>query len=234
MRRAELSTGSVIGKPALDARSVLTQLLLACGILSALLYATMLVFVPMLWPGYDSASYTVSELFAIGAPTRALWVSLAVSWTALYVAFGWGVWRAAGNNRTLRGVGCVVAIAAVFSAFWPPMHQREVLGVGGATLTDTLHDTWTLVNGLLTLLTVTLGALSLKRPFRHYSIVTLAILVATGALTAMEGPRVDANLSTPWIGVWERIHLVAWLLWVSVLAVALLRREPCAQGRSTT
>jgi hypothetical protein len=34
---------------------------------------------------------------------------------------------------------------------------------------------------------------------------------------------VDANLPTPWIGVWERIHLVAWLLWIAVLAIALLR-----------
>jgi hypothetical protein len=46
--------------------------LLVCGILSSLLYVVMNVFVPMQWQGYSSASQTVSELSAIGAPTRPL------------------------------------------------------------------------------------------------------------------------------------------------------------------
>jgi len=53
------------------------QVLLACGIISALLYTAMLVIVPMFWEGYSSASQSVSELSAIDAPTRSLWVSLA-------------------------------------------------------------------------------------------------------------------------------------------------------------
>ena len=51
-------------------------ILLVCGILSSLLYIAMNVFVPMQWDGYSSASQTVSELSAIGAPTRSLWAAL--------------------------------------------------------------------------------------------------------------------------------------------------------------
>lgn len=40
---------------------------LACGLLSALLYAAMLVVVPLAWSDYSSASQTVSELSAIDA-----------------------------------------------------------------------------------------------------------------------------------------------------------------------
>ena len=69
---------------------MLRKTLLVCGILSALLYAAMLVFVPMRWPAYSSAAQTVSELSAIGAPTRSLWASLGVVWALLYAAFGWG------------------------------------------------------------------------------------------------------------------------------------------------
>jgi hypothetical protein len=65
--------------------------LLICGILSSLLYVAMNVFVPMLDPAYRSASQSVSELSAIGAPTRSVWVPLGIVYTLLVTAFGWGV-----------------------------------------------------------------------------------------------------------------------------------------------
>ena len=55
---------------------VVPRLLLTCGILSSLLYVAMNVYFPMQWDGYSSASQTVSELSAVGAPTRPLWVLL--------------------------------------------------------------------------------------------------------------------------------------------------------------
>jgi hypothetical protein len=185
----------------------------------------MLVVVPMQDAGYSSASQTVSELSAIDAPTRSLWVSLGLVWGVLYAAFGWGVWKAAGENRRLRVAGGLIAAAAVFGLFWPPMHQREVLAAGGGTLTDTLHIAWTAVNGVLTLLAMGFGAAALGMRFRLYSITTMVILLAAGLLTSRDAPGVSANLPTPWIGVWERINIGVWLLWVVVLAVASCRRS---------
>ena len=205
---------------------MLSKTLLVCGILSALLYAAMLVFVPMRWPVYSSAAHTVSELSAIGAPTRSLWVSLGVVWALLYAAFGWGVWRSAGPSRSLRVAGGVIIVAVLFGLFWPPMHQREVLAAGGATLTDTLHIAWTAVNGVLTLLAMGFAAAALGKRSRVYSIATMVILVAAGAVTSLDAPRMQANLPTPWIGVWERVNIGVWLLWIVVLAVTLLRRAP--------
>jgi hypothetical protein len=211
----------------------LRRVLLACGIVASLLYAAMLVFVPMGWEGYSSASQTVSELSAIGAPTRSLWVALGIVWTLLYAAFGWGVWRSAGDNRRLRVVGAVIIAAAFVGLFWPPMHLREVLAAGGETLTDTLHIVWTAMNGLLTLLAMGFGATALGVRFRVYSIATMVILVAAGFLTSLEAPGVSANLPTPWIGVWERINIGVWLLWVLVLAFALLRSQGDHGSRRT-
>jgi hypothetical protein len=207
-----------------------TRLLLLGGLLSALLYTAMLVVVPLQWPDYHSASWTVSELSAIGAPTRSLWVSLAMIWTALYIAFGAGVWRAAGGQRALRGVGGVLVAAGIFGCFWPPMHQREVLAAGGGSATDTLHIAWTALNGLLTLTAIGLGAWALGKPFRRYSIATLVVLVLAGTMTSRDAGRVEANLPTPWIGVWERVNIGAWLLWIALLALALLRRAPGANA----
>jgi len=53
---------------------ILRKASLICGVLSSLLYAAMTVFIAMQWEGYSSASQTVSELSAIGAPTRSLWL----------------------------------------------------------------------------------------------------------------------------------------------------------------
>jgi hypothetical protein len=109
----------------------------------------MLVVVPLHWAGYSSAARTVSELSAIGAPTRSLWVLMATVWSLLYIAFGSGVWLAAARNSALRMVGSAILLAATFGMFWPPMHQREVLAASGATATDTLHIVWTVINGVL-------------------------------------------------------------------------------------
>ena len=58
----------------------------------------------------------------------------------------------------------------------------------------------------------------------------MVVLVAFGALTFLDAPRVAANLPTPWIGVWERINIGVFLLWVVVLAIVLLRREDSGGG----
>ena len=66
---------------------MLRKALLVCGILSSLLYVAMNVFVAMQWEGYSSVSQTVSELSAIGAPTRSLWVLPGAVYTVLVTAF---------------------------------------------------------------------------------------------------------------------------------------------------
>jgi hypothetical protein len=46
-----------------------------------------------------------------------------------------------------------------------------------------------------------------------------------GGWSAMEIPRVEEGLPTPWVGVKERIYWYSYQLWYIVLAVKLLR-EP--------
>ena len=67
------------------------------------------------------------------------------------------------------------------------------------------------------------AATAFGRPFRVFSIASLALLVAFGALTFVDAPRLSANLPTPWMGVWERINVGTFMVWVIVLATALLR-----------
>lgn len=197
------------------------KILLACGILSSLLYVAMNVIAAALYEGYSSASQTVSELSAIGAPTRPLWVSLGAVYTLFVAAFGVGIWLSAGRSRPLRVVGAVMIAYGVVGLFWPPMHQRGA----ETTMTDTLHIVFTVVTVLLMTLAIGFGAAAMGKRFRFYSIATLVTLLAFGALTGLEAPGVAANLPTPWIGIWERINIGVYLLWVVALAVALLRAQ---------
>ena len=84
---------------------MLQKVLLLSGLASSLVYAAVNVFVPMTWAEYSIANQTVSELSAIGAPTRVLWIGLVVPYIVLFAVFGWGVLKSAGANRWLRSAG---------------------------------------------------------------------------------------------------------------------------------
>src|SRR5689334_24904528 len=115
---------------------MIRKTLLVCGILSSLLYVAMNIFVAMQYEGYSSASQTVSELSAIGAPTRPLWVVLGIPYTLLVTAFGLGVWKSASRTRALRIAGGLIVAYGGLGVAWPfaPMHLREALAAGGSTL----------------------------------------------------------------------------------------------------
>ena len=82
--------------------------LLLCGFVSSVLYIAMNALSPLQWDSYSLASHTISELSAIDAPTRTLWVSWAVVYSLFLTAFGWGVYKTAGPRRSLRVVGVVL------------------------------------------------------------------------------------------------------------------------------
>jgi uncharacterized protein DUF998 len=204
---------------------MLQKALLLSGLVSSLVYAAVNVVVPMTWDEYSIANQTVSELSAIGAPTRALWIGLVLPYIALFGAFGWGVLKSAGANRWLRIAGWLILVYSAFNLSWPPMHRREVLAAEGGTLTDVLHLVWAGVTVVLFVLIMGLGAIALGRLFRVYTIASVAALIVCGLLTSLGAPNVGANLPTPWIGVWERANIGVFLLWVAVLSISLVRLE---------
>jgi len=203
---------------------LLKQILLYCGILASLLYGVMMIAIR--YDGYSIADQVVSELSAIGAPTRPLWLRLGFVYQALMIAFGIGVWIMAGRKRSLRVVAALLLIAYGVAGFiWPfsSMHQREVLAAGGGTMSDTMHLILSGVTVPSNLLILGFGAAAFGKGFRIYSIATLVVLLAFGTLTGMGAPDVQANLPTPWLGIYERILIFAFLVWLVVLAVILLR-----------
>lgn len=199
--------------------------LLTCGILSSLYYVAVNIFVTMLDEGYSAITMTVSELSAIGASTRIIWVLLVIPYLLLLVSFGWGVRKAAGSNHHLKIAGSLIIAYCILNFYWPPMHQREVLAMGGGSLTGTLHIAWTIMTLLFNMLLMGFGAAALGKPFRLYTVITWVVFMVFGVLTFMESPGIEANLPTPHIGLWERINMGAFLLWIIVFALVLLKRD---------
>ena len=192
---------------------------LACGIVSSILYGGMIAFIR--YEGYSAISQVPSELTAIGAPTAPLWAVLGAVYEVLIATFGWGVWKSAHQHRTLRRVGALLLAYASLGLLWPfgAMHQREVIAAGGGTTSDSIHVALGGVTVLLMFITMGVASRAFGARFRVYTLASIVILVTFGMLTFSEAPRLSQNLPTPWIGLWERINIGIFLLWVIVLAV---------------
>ena len=195
--------------------------LLICGILSSLFYIAMNAFIPLLFDGYSFRSHTVSELSAIGAPTRQLWVSLAFVYTLLFASFGLGVLKVSNGNGHLRVLAIIIFAFCAWNFYWPPMHQRGF----EPSLTDTLHIVWASVTVVLMMLMMGFGAAGLGTKFRIYTIATMILLMGFGFMTSLDAPKIPLNLPTPWLGIWERIMISFFMVWVIVLSMSLVPRK---------
>lgn len=166
---------------------------LISGILSSLWYLLINIYVPMYYEGYSMSDLTVSELSAIGAPTRMLWVMLVIPYPVLFAIFGWGVLQSADTNKRLRVVGILIIAYCIVNIYWPPMHMRG----NTPTLTDTLHIVWAMVAVLFMMIMMGFGAAAFGLSFRMYTISSITLHIVFGILTALEAPNVPTNGPTP-------------------------------------
>ena len=203
------------------------QVMLACGIAYSLLYAVVNdVVAASLYEGYSRSSQAISELSATGAPTRTLLTAMVPAFTALMVAFGIGVYVSAGGKRALHVTGGLLIAHGVTFPLWllAPMTSREAMGSTTAA-NDVGHIVLTALTILLIVSQVGFGAAALGKRFRVYSLLTIVAVLVFGALTGAQASALAAGLPTPWLGLCERISAGSWLLWLALLAIALLN-EP--------
>jgi hypothetical protein len=196
--------------------------LLACGVFSPLLYAVSDWLAGSRWAGYSFRDMTISELGAIGAPTRAFFSGLVLAVYALLFAFGVGIWRTAGTKVTLRVVGGLVIGLGVMAWVTMPFGATD-LRTEGLSPATTIHIILTALGALTVITAMAFGAAAFGPRFRLYSIATIAVMVAFAAWSGLSAARPEEDLVTPWLGVKERISFYSYQLWFAVLAVMLLR-----------
>ncbi len=209
----------------------LHKILLVCGIVAAALYIGGDIVAALRYEGYSYTAHSVSELSAIGAPTRPFLLPLLLVYSLLETAFAAGVWMSAGSRRGLRmtagllfahGILNVALNAVNLITPFAAMHTREEIAAGSTT-NDTLHLVYAGVTVLLILLMIGFGASAFGKRWRIYSYATIAALLIFGAWAAADAPRVAANLPTPWLGLRERVNVYGFIVWLLMLAILCLR-----------
>jgi hypothetical membrane protein len=205
------------------------KVLLICGILSPVLYAVSDVLAGIQWESYSFRDQTISELGAIGAPSRLLFTVLLLVVYGLMVAFGVGIWKTAGGNRRLKVAGGLLAglgVMALTAGQFASMRLRGTeQGLAGA-----MHLVEGMVAMLMTFTAMGIAATTFGTRFRRYTIATIVLALGFGAWALSEAPRIEQGLATPWVGVKERIFWYGYQSWFIVLALTLLRSRPNAGG----
>jgi len=197
--------------------------LLICGILSTILYVIATILGALKWAEYDSLSQSVSELIAINAPSASLVIPLFLIYSLLVFAFGIGIWLTAENKKAIRVVAILIIakeVLGIIATIFAPMHLRGI----ETTISDTWHIILTAIGVLFCMFpAVIFGAKAFGKRFYIFSIVTILVFLFFGTLAGMDGSKIAENLPTPYIGVWERINIFIYFIWVNVLAINLLR-----------
>ena len=196
--------------------------LLACGIAGAALYPLADILASSRYPGFSYRDQAVSELFAIGAPTSALVVSLFTVSSTLLLLFAAGIWMSADGRRAVRWMAVMMALNAVDAlVLWNffPMHMRGEQ----PTFTDLMHGMLAVDPFLMA--AVILGAVAIRGWFRAYTVTTLVVTTALAIFGFSYVSAVVANQPTPWMGATERAAQYATNVWYGVLAVVLMRKR---------
>lgn len=198
-----------------------TKFLMLCGIFSSILYIGTDIFASCLYKDYCYTSQQISELSAIGAPTKQLWIAMSYIWAPLVIVFGIGIMKQPFTRRFLRLVGMLFVIYGIIGLLWniAPMHQR-----GTATLVeDRLHIIFAGIQILIIFSFIILGSGAGGKGFRIYSIVTIIVIIFFGTWTGTQVSAIAEGQPTPWIGLVERVNVYSPMVWMIVFAFILLR-----------
>ena len=216
-------------------KSTILLILLACGALASVIYVIIDLIGAASYPGYKHAAQAISEMSAVGAPTADLLAPYYHGFSILFVAFAVGVYLAGSRQHALRrSAAFMFAVASVGTGL-----SRFRMNMRGAarTFSDTMHLIVAAAAMVLLSGAMLSASKAFVRSFSLYSQSTVAIMVALFVLTLGDAAAVAANAPTGLMGIAGRICVGAWLPWIFILSLKLLKErgfkvsEPQPAGR---
>lgn len=173
----------------------------------------------ILTPGYSHLRHAVSELTQSGAQNIVLLSAFFILSALLMLVFGMAVYRKYHRRRErVAAGGIMIALYAVQAVLLASAFPQDPIG-SAATFPGTMHLVFVGVSALCiaaALLLVGFGvdqSYGIWRKFRVYSILSVAVMLASGAST---GILIAKDIAL--LGLAERVTQLAYLQWFVVFA----------------
>lgn len=195
------------------------------GVLAPIAYALAVIIGGATTPGYSHVANAISELFSAGRHPHIIVLLLFATYNLGLLAFGaWAFLdRKAGYGKLFRAAMALLAVIGLLGAatLFFPQDERGTT----ATFAGTMHIVLSAISSLLTMVAMLLAGLDYfrnkdKKLFAYYSFASLAIVLISGGISAAS---VASN--SPYLGLFERVTIGAFLLWVLLLSACMARPE---------
>lgn len=212
-----------------------TRLFYWFGIFAPLAYAFATLIGGFLVPGYSHLYNTISELTASNLPKDPIIYTSFAAYNISLVLFGVGLHATPHIVGTLKGrIGALLFMAIGWLGIAMLLFTRDPR-TGPITTSGQVHLILGGTTSLLTMITMIVLGWTLRAQFElptmgWYSLISFALVLILGGVT---GITVTTNAQVG--GLFERLTMGAFLQWVFVVAIVLLREStPLIQKHSMT
>ncbi|KAA0233435.1 MAG: hypothetical protein JJLCMIEE_02150 [Acidimicrobiales bacterium] len=198
----------------------------ALGVIGPVVFLALAVITAQRWPGYDGVDDFISELAAAGAPDARLmqggFLVLGIGVTALAAALD-RVSFVVGGGSAVPLMLVVVAVGAFGAGFFqcdagcPPSADGSWENLAHALFSIAF---FVVVTAAIVLTAYRLRGDRDERVYHVYSLVTAVILIPL--LVAF--PLMDNT--TSYVGVVQRVVVVAQLVWLAITSIRVIRAAP--------
>ena len=198
------------------------RMLLLSGVLASLLYICTDIIGGLSWGNYDFISQFISELSAIDSPSRIFVVSFYIVHNILIITFALAIYKFADDKHSLKITGLLLIAYAVagVSGILFPMYPEE----SATAFPNLMHQVAIAMTVIVILLSLVFAAISLGIRFRIFSFGIILVYLGLGAIPFLGANQVEIGESAPWVGLVERIMVYGYMVWLTVLAILLLKR----------
>ena len=93
------------------------------------------------------------------------------------------------------------------------------------SMSDTMHIAWAAITVTMMFAIMGFGAAAMGHRFRVITMIAILLLAFFGYLTALEAPNIPVDGPTPTIGLWERLNIGIFLVWVIVFANEVISKK---------
>ena len=203
--------------------NLVIKILLASGIISALLTIFSDVVGGLVTPGYRLASQSASELSAVGASTRPLMVTLNLIAGVLLAAFSIGLWQSAGENWFLRVIAVLLAINATCSSIALlsfPLHLDEMM----TSAANKANVVIMFIGVFAFFLSIIFGIFANTGWFRYVSLAIISLFIVftiMGLLISKTGFEIFGEHGAT-TGIQERTMIYSWNVWLILQVIVVL------------